>query len=65
MYTYARIDSGRILEIFKPLINETGEHVPMEDRFTAAFLDSLFDISSLRPEPKEGDLIENFEIKLE
>lgn len=51
MKTYARIDSGVIVEIIEPATWPDGSEIAIEDRFTPQFVESLVDITAVVPRP--------------
>jgi hypothetical protein len=53
MKMYARIDSGVVAEIIKPMVDAEGNEIPIDRRFTAEFVDTLVDISGMNPMPQE------------
>lgn len=55
MKTYARVDNGVVVEIIPPSSNNEGggADIPIEDRFTPEFVESLVDITTIVPPPGE------------
>lgn len=67
MNTYARVDSGRVVEIIGPatydidwlgddgqVIHKAGDEIAIDDRYTAEFVSALIDITSVTPAPDPG-----------
>lgn len=53
MKTYARIVDGVVVEVITPITDESGDEVPIGNRFTAAFALELVDITSVSPQPAQ------------
>lgn len=53
MKTYARVDSGVVIEIIKPMTYDDGAEIPIELRFTSNIVDSLVDVTDVDPMPSE------------
>lgn len=55
MKTYVRIDSTfpqpTVMEIIVPVADAAGNEVPIAERFTAAFVANLVDITDVTPHP--------------
>lgn len=51
MHTYARVVEGVVVEIVQPAIDEQGNEVPIEQRFTPGFVETLRDITDMSPQP--------------
>jgi hypothetical protein len=41
MQAYARIEDGRVAEIIAPMVDDDGNEIPIEQRFTAEFIAML------------------------
>lgn len=54
MSKYARIDSGRVVEIISPLFYDSGEEINISDRFTPEFVLTLVNVTDVTPGPIEG-----------
>lgn len=59
MSIYAQIaDRGDgtlvVVEIFPAVSDKEGNEIPVSDRFTPAFIDTLIDITNTSPEPQVG-----------
>ncbi|RAS35870.1 hypothetical protein BX591_104200 [Paraburkholderia bryophila] len=51
MRTYARIDSGFVVEIIQPMTDADGNEIPIVDRFTPEFVATLVDVTDSSPMP--------------
>lgn len=51
MHTYARVYGGVVVEIITPATDQNGNEIPVAERFTPEFIDTLVDISSTTPMP--------------
>lgn len=54
MSTFARMDSGLVVEIIEPYFSEDGTAVPIEELYTSEFVAELVDITDLSPKPVQG-----------
>ncbi|NNB51701.1 tail fiber assembly protein [Pseudomonas fragi] len=54
MNVYAQINDAKVVEIIPPYVNESGEAVPIEQRYTPEFVQTLVDITDVNPRPLEG-----------
>lgn len=56
MHTYARIDTPYaqpcVAEIIVPAVDASGNEIPIAERFTAAFIATLVDITTVTPQPQ-------------
>ncbi|MDF3115892.1 hypothetical protein KPA94_20930 [Burkholderia semiarida] len=52
MKAYARVDKGIVMEIIDPLLDEAGNEVPIEDRFTHEIVSQMVDVTGLSPMPE-------------
>ncbi|MEB2504652.1 hypothetical protein SB394_12080 [Burkholderia sp. BCCIQ04A] len=52
MKTYARVDNGVVMEIIEPLLDDAGNEVPIEDRFTPEIVSEMIDVTGLSPMPE-------------
>jgi|SRR5450830_855344 len=52
MKTYALIDSGIVVEIIPPYVNEAGEDIPIDQRYTPEMVAQMVDITDLVPQPE-------------
>lgn len=53
MSTYARIDHGIVVEIIGPYVDQNGTEVPIGQRYTAAFVQTLVDVTGISPAPAQ------------
>lgn len=53
MKTYARIDTGVVVEIIQPMQDGAGNEIPVEDRFTPEFVATLVDVTGMNPAPDQ------------
>jgi hypothetical protein len=51
---YARIDSGLVVEIVEPMLDEEGKEIPVVERFHPEIVAALVDITSVQPRPQQG-----------
>jgi hypothetical protein len=55
MKTYARIDNlhgvNTVMEIIKPMVDEGGNEIPIEQRFTAELVETLVEVTNVSPQP--------------
>lgn len=50
---YARIQDGLVFEVIQPMYRESGEEIPIAERFTPEFVGTLVDITSVSPAPDQ------------
>jgi hypothetical protein len=53
MKTYARIDTGTVVEIIQPMQDAQGNEIGIDGRFTPEFVATLVDITDANPVPQE------------
>ena len=53
MKTYARIDTGIVVEIILPMQDAQGNEIAVSERFTPEFVATLVDITDANPVPQE------------
>jgi hypothetical protein len=51
---YARVEYHKVVEIIQPLLNDEGIDIPIKLRFIPEFVETLVDMTSEIPIPKEG-----------
>lgn len=54
MKTYARVDGGIVVEIIGPMVDDNGDEIEIDRRFTPQFVATLVDITTELPMPSEG-----------
>ncbi|MDR3370728.1 hypothetical protein [Rhodoferax sp.] len=54
MKTYALIKNNLVVEIIPPVADDQGQYVPIDERFTPAFVASMVDVTSFPVEPGVG-----------
>ncbi|WP_330728209.1 hypothetical protein [Burkholderia multivorans] len=52
MKTYARIDKGIVMEIIAPATDDSGNEIPIEERFTPELVAQMIDITGVSPQPQ-------------
>lgn len=52
MKIYASIANNTVQEVFLPVVDESGEEVLIENRFTPEFVSSLVDVTAVNPLPE-------------
>lgn len=53
MKSYARVEKSVVLEVIAPAVDDQGNEIPIDDRFTAEFVSTLVDITGLKPQPDQ------------
>ncbi|WP_125902736.1 hypothetical protein [Burkholderia multivorans] len=56
MKTYARIADGMVAEIIRPMADEDGNEIPIDQRFHPDLVATFVDITDMSPQPSERDL---------
>jgi hypothetical protein len=54
MKVYARVDSGEVVEVIPPRVDDEGAEIEIERRFTEEFVATLVEITDLEPSPEAG-----------
>lgn len=52
--TYALLQDGLVSEIIPPFQNESGDYVPIDERYVPEFVAQMVDITNIKPAPQQG-----------